>query len=65
MDAYASVYAAAKERQAKRRPTLGDPAASAEAVMQIVDAQDPPLRVFFGSRWLEQVTAEYERRLSV
>lgn len=64
LDAYAPVYQAAGERQAARRVVLGDPVASAEALMAIVDADDPPLRVFFGGRWLAAVTDEYEQRLA-
>jgi NAD(P)-dependent dehydrogenase (short-subunit alcohol dehydrogenase family) len=64
LDAYAPVYEMARERQRGRRVTLGDPAASAEAILRIVDAEEPPLRVFFGGRWIEDATAVYERRLA-
>jgi len=63
LDAYAPVYEAASRRQAERRVVLGDPAASADALMRIVDAEDAPLRVFFGPRWLEVARSEYARRL--
>jgi NAD(P)-dependent dehydrogenase (short-subunit alcohol dehydrogenase family) len=60
-------YDAAREVQAKRRAgnVAGDPVASAEAVLRIVDAPDPPLRVFFGTRPLPQLKTEYESRLAV
>jgi NAD(P)-dependent dehydrogenase (short-subunit alcohol dehydrogenase family) len=64
LDAYAPVYQAASERQAARRVVLGDPVASVAALMAIVDADEAPLRVFFGGRWLAAVTEEYEQRLA-
>jgi NAD(P)-dependent dehydrogenase (short-subunit alcohol dehydrogenase family) len=41
----------------------GDPLATGSAVLKIVDAKDPPLRVFFGTVGLPLTKAEYERRL--
>ncbi|MCP3041333.1 SDR family NAD(P)-dependent oxidoreductase [Xanthomonas euvesicatoria pv. allii] len=41
---------------------LGKPEASATALLELVDACDPPLRVFFGDL-LPLVQAEYSRRL--
>ncbi|WP_371540713.1 MULTISPECIES: hypothetical protein [unclassified Streptomyces] len=38
-----------QEQRRKRVGTLGDPTASAAAVLEIVDADEPPLRCFFGS----------------
>lgn len=64
LPAYGPIYDAAAKRQAARRVTLGDPVASAEILMEIVDAEDPPLRVFLGGRWLAAITAEYEGRLA-
>ncbi|AEV83078.1 short-chain dehydrogenase [Actinoplanes sp. SE50] len=49
-----------------RRPTarrVGDPRASAAALLAVVDDPRPPLRVFFGSAPLDIVTREYEDRL--
>ena len=43
--------------------TPGDPAASAAAVLKIVDAEEPPLRVFFGAAPLAIATKDYESRL--
>ena len=43
---------------------FGDPSASAAAVLALVDAAEPPLRVFFGKAPLPTVTAEYESRLA-
>ncbi len=60
-------YDAVRERAANRpsrRATPGDPVASRQAVLTLVDSDDPPLRVFFGSAPLGIVTADYESRLA-
>jgi hypothetical protein len=44
--------------------TPGDPQASAEAVLKLVDAEDPPLRCFFGSAPLSIAERDYEGRLA-
>jgi NAD(P)-dependent dehydrogenase (short-subunit alcohol dehydrogenase family) len=62
LDAYEPMHEAAQQRRAGNRP--GDPVASAEAVMRIVDAEVPPLRVFFGSAPLAIAERDYESRLS-
>lgn len=41
----------------------GDPQATGPAILKLVDAQDPPLRIFFGSGGLPMTRAEYGRRL--
>jgi NAD(P)-dependent dehydrogenase (short-subunit alcohol dehydrogenase family) len=41
----------------------GDPTAAGDALLEIVDAENPPLRVFFGTTGLELVPAVYEARL--
>jgi len=50
--------------RASRLATPGDPAATRDAVLQIVDAEDPPLRIFFGDGPLALATADYESRLA-
>jgi NAD(P)-dependent dehydrogenase (short-subunit alcohol dehydrogenase family) len=60
-------YDALRERAVAwraQRGTPGDPAATRDAVLQIVDADDPPLRVFFGRAPLGIATADYESRLA-
>jgi len=42
----------------------GDPAASALAIMRVVDADPPPLRVFSGTGPLGIAEHDYERRLA-
>jgi NAD(P)-dependent dehydrogenase (short-subunit alcohol dehydrogenase family) len=59
--AYAAAWAADRERRAGAR--RGDPASTSEAVFKIVDAPEPPLRVFFGRAPLSVAEADYARRL--
>jgi NAD(P)-dependent dehydrogenase (short-subunit alcohol dehydrogenase family) len=61
IDAYAPVREATQKRFSANTP--GDPAASAAAVLKIVDAAEPPLRVFFGSIPLDVAENEYANRL--
>jgi NADP-dependent 3-hydroxy acid dehydrogenase YdfG len=42
----------------------GDPNRTPEAIFRIVDAENPPLRVFLGSKSLPQVRAAYAERLA-
>jgi NAD(P)-dependent dehydrogenase (short-subunit alcohol dehydrogenase family) len=49
--------------RSERNPTPGDPHASAAAILDIVDADEPPLRVFFGTAPLDIAKADYEKRL--
>jgi len=60
-DALREQVAAARKQ---RMPTPGDPAATAAAVLELVDAAEPPLRVFFGDGPLALATADYESRLA-
>jgi NAD(P)-dependent dehydrogenase (short-subunit alcohol dehydrogenase family) len=62
LDAYAEQHEASNKRRAGGTP--GDPTASAEAVLRIVDAEQPPLRVFFGSAPLGIAEKDYESRLA-
>jgi NAD(P)-dependent dehydrogenase (short-subunit alcohol dehydrogenase family) len=41
----------------------GDPEATGPAILELVDADEPPLRTFFGTGTLDMIRAEYERRL--
>jgi NAD(P)-dependent dehydrogenase (short-subunit alcohol dehydrogenase family) len=43
----------------------GDPSATRAAILQVVDAAEPPLRIFFGVVPLEIATREYESRLAL
>ena len=41
----------------------GDPQATGSAILDLVDADEPPLRVFLGSGTLDMIRAEYSKRL--
>jgi NAD(P)-dependent dehydrogenase (short-subunit alcohol dehydrogenase family) len=64
LPAYAEAHAQAQRVREQRTNKQGDPQASAAAVMKIVDAEKPPLRVFFGSAPLQIAKADYENRLA-
>jgi NAD(P)-dependent dehydrogenase (short-subunit alcohol dehydrogenase family) len=50
--------------RAERTASPGDPVATRDAILAVVDAEQPPLRVFFGNAGLDMTTAEYEKRLA-
>ncbi|MGV0794423.1 SDR family oxidoreductase [Mycolicibacterium sp. XJ1819] len=60
---YQQVHEEADRIRRQRVTEPGDPAASARALLKIVDAEKPPLRVFFGELPLQMVKADYEQRL--
>jgi NAD(P)-dependent dehydrogenase (short-subunit alcohol dehydrogenase family) len=43
----------------------GDPAATAAAILKLVDATQPPLRMFLGTTGLPMTRAEYAKRIQV
>ena len=63
LPAYADVHAATEAVRKQRWSAPGDPKASAAAVLKVVDAEQPPLRVFFGTAPLGLAKADYEERL--
>jgi NAD(P)-dependent dehydrogenase (short-subunit alcohol dehydrogenase family) len=63
-DAYTPAHEAMDAYRASHRDGRGDPSATAEAILRIVDAEDPPLRAFLGSTALSMVEPDYESRLA-
>ncbi|TGD84426.1 SDR family oxidoreductase [Mycolicibacterium sp. CH28] len=61
---YADLHKQVTEARAKRWSSPGDPKASARALLKIVDAENPPLRAFFGESPLQTARADYESRLA-
>jgi NAD(P)-dependent dehydrogenase (short-subunit alcohol dehydrogenase family) len=55
--------ARAKIAAVRGSATPGDPDATGPAILKVVDATDPPLRIFFGSGGLPMTRAEYARRI--
>jgi NAD(P)-dependent dehydrogenase (short-subunit alcohol dehydrogenase family) len=60
---YADLHAENEKVRKTRWAAPGDPKASAAAVLKVVDADEPPLRVFFGDAPLGLAKADYEERL--
>ncbi|OBK73712.1 SDR family oxidoreductase [Mycobacterium sp. 1274761.0] len=60
---YKEVHEEAERIRATRTANPGDPKASAAAILKVVDAPEPPLRVFFGELPLSLAKADYESRI--
>ena len=62
-----SEYAPARARIAAMRGGFkpGDPQATAAAILTLVDATEPPLRLFLGTTGLPMTRAEYAKRIQV
>jgi NAD(P)-dependent dehydrogenase (short-subunit alcohol dehydrogenase family) len=65
LPAYAEAKAVAQQERDQRSSRPGDPQASAAALLKVVDAEQPPLRVFFGELPLQIAKADYESRLAI
>jgi NAD(P)-dependent dehydrogenase (short-subunit alcohol dehydrogenase family) len=63
LSAYDEVRAAVDAERGKRWANPGNPEASAAALLKVVDAEEPPLRVFFGASPLATAKADYESRI--
>jgi NAD(P)-dependent dehydrogenase (short-subunit alcohol dehydrogenase family) len=59
-------YEGAREKMRARRGSIvpGDPAATGAAMLALVDAAEPPLRVFFGDVGLPMIREEYASRIA-
>ncbi len=64
LPAYEEFHAQAAQARAARIGSPGDPVATRDAVLKIVDAEHPPLRIFFGEAPLGIATRDYESRLA-
>lgn len=64
LPAYDEVHEQAAQARARRVSAPGDPVASRDAVLRLVDADNPPLRLFLGEAPLGIATADYESRLA-
>ncbi len=64
LPAYADVRQRVADERSSRNATPGDPTATRAAILEVVDAQTPPLRIFFGTAPLGIATRDYESRLA-
>lgn len=62
--AYDPLREYADRARAQRVTKRGDPKATRAAILKIVDAETPPLRIFLGDGPLGAATADYESRLA-
>ena len=62
--AYDAYREKAAEQRKARAGNPGDPVATREAVLRIVDADEPPLRIFLGNAALGIAERDYESRLA-
>ena len=65
LPAYEEFREKATEQRKSRTSNPGDPEASSAAVLKLVDAENPPLRVFFGDGPLAIATKDYDSRLAL
>jgi NAD(P)-dependent dehydrogenase (short-subunit alcohol dehydrogenase family) len=66
MDEYLELYGNQREQRAASSGTEpGDPAAAARALLDVVDAERPPLRILMGAMAGDVVPGVYERRLAI
>jgi NAD(P)-dependent dehydrogenase (short-subunit alcohol dehydrogenase family) len=61
------IYDGARAKVAAFRANYvpGDPDATGPAILKVVDAPEPPLRIFFGSSGLTMTRTEYARRIEM
>jgi NAD(P)-dependent dehydrogenase (short-subunit alcohol dehydrogenase family) len=64
LPAYEKVREIAAESRKKRVSHPGNPGATRTAILKVVDAENPPLRIFFGEAPIGIATADYESRLA-
>jgi NAD(P)-dependent dehydrogenase (short-subunit alcohol dehydrogenase family) len=63
LDAYAGIRAQLFAYGAQIE--FGDPKATLPAVMKVIDAEQPPLRIFFGTEGMPVVRAAFAERLAL
>src|SRR3954454_140760 len=62
LPAYEAVWERRTAQRAAARP--GGPEATGRAILELVDAEEPPLRVFLGDGPLEMIKGEYAKRIA-
>jgi NAD(P)-dependent dehydrogenase (short-subunit alcohol dehydrogenase family) len=64
LPAYEEFKRRSDEQRASRTANQGDPEATRGPILEIVDADEPPLRVFFGKSPIQIAKADYARRIA-
>ena len=64
LSAYTGVKEMAEAARQSRVSKPGDPVASGRAILKVVDADEPPLRIFFGEAPLGIAKADYASRIA-
>lgn len=64
LPAYDGVREEAAVLRASRQSVQGDPTATRAAILRVVDAEKPPLRIFFGESPLAVAKADYAKRIA-
>jgi NAD(P)-dependent dehydrogenase (short-subunit alcohol dehydrogenase family) len=64
LDVYDALRHQVAQWREERWQAPGDPAATGAVVLKLVDAEDPPLRIFFGKGPLELAENDYAQRLA-
>ena len=63
--AYDHVREAREQGRQSPGTSRGDPSATGRALLKVIDASPPPLRVFFGVTPIDTATKDYESRLAL
>jgi NAD(P)-dependent dehydrogenase (short-subunit alcohol dehydrogenase family) len=63
LPAYADVRTTVLEQRSSRNAEPGDPEATRGPILEIVDVEEPPLRVFFGKNPITIAKADYAKRI--
>lgn len=63
LPAYAEYRRSVMEQRSSRNAEPGDPEATRGPILELVDAEEPPLRVFFGKSPIAIAKADYAKRI--
>ncbi|MDA0181134.1 SDR family oxidoreductase [Solirubrobacter phytolaccae] len=64
LEAYAELREQFAAARAARLGVRGNPEATGPAILKLVDADEPPLRLFLGAGTLDMIKAEYAKRIA-
>ncbi len=65
LDDYQELHEQVAEARRSRLGAAGDPTATGAAILKVVDAEEPPLRIFFGASPIDIAKADYEKRIAL